>query len=120
MRRPGRRSRSDAPIATIFQHEIAAPARIGHCLQPVAYQAERTGCFATRPIGATFASQRYGGLFLAIIWRHYGDNDLRAQHCLQRKGDPKVANPLIFLGKSGAGEGIRTLDPNLGKVVLYP
>jgi hypothetical protein len=25
-----------------------------------------------------------------------------------------------FLRKSGAGEGIRTLDPNLGKVVLYP
>jgi hypothetical protein len=24
------------------------------------------------------------------------------------------------LGKTGAGEGIRTLDPNLGKVVLYP
>jgi len=24
------------------------------------------------------------------------------------------------LRKSGAGEGIRTLDPNLGKVVLYP
>ena len=23
-------------------------------------------------------------------------------------------------GKTGAGEGIRTLDPNLGKVVLYP
>jgi hypothetical protein len=22
--------------------------------------------------------------------------------------------------KFGAGEGIRTLDPNLGKVVLYP
>ena len=22
--------------------------------------------------------------------------------------------------KNGAGEGIRTLDPNLGKVVLYP
>jgi hypothetical protein len=29
-------------------------------------------------------------------------------------------NTLIFLRKSGAGEGIRTLDPNLGKVVLYP
>ena len=28
--------------------------------------------------------------------------------------------PLISLMKSGAGEGIRTLDPNLGKVVLYP
>ena len=27
---------------------------------------------------------------------------------------------LIFLRKPGAGEGIRTLDPNLGKVVLYP
>ena len=27
---------------------------------------------------------------------------------------------LILVRKSGAGEGIRTLDPNLGKVVLYP
>ena len=27
---------------------------------------------------------------------------------------------MIPLRKSGAGEGIRTLDPNLGKVVLYP
>jgi hypothetical protein len=26
----------------------------------------------------------------------------------------------ILLSKLGAGEGIRTLDPNLGKVVLYP
>ncbi len=25
-----------------------------------------------------------------------------------------------FSGKSGAGDGIRTHDPNLGKVVLYP
>ena len=25
-----------------------------------------------------------------------------------------------FAAKFGAGEGIRTLDPNLGKVVLYP
>ena len=25
-----------------------------------------------------------------------------------------------LLAISGAGEGIRTLDPNLGKVVLYP
>ncbi len=29
-------------------------------------------------------------------------------------------NALISLRKFGAGEGIRTLDPNLGKVVLYP
>jgi hypothetical protein len=25
-----------------------------------------------------------------------------------------------LMQKFGAGEGIRTLDPNLGKVVLYP
>ena len=30
------------------------------------------------------------------------------------------AKRLIFLRLSGAGEGIRTLDPDLGKVVLYP
>jgi len=28
--------------------------------------------------------------------------------------------PLLGKGETGAGEGIRTLDPNLGKVVLYP
>jgi integrase len=28
--------------------------------------------------------------------------------------------PIDLIWKSGAGEGIRTLDPNLGKVVLYP
>jgi hypothetical protein len=27
---------------------------------------------------------------------------------------------LSYLREIGAGEGIRTLDPNLGKVVLYP
>ena len=27
---------------------------------------------------------------------------------------------LYLLRKSGAGDGIRTHDPNLGKVVLYP
>ena len=27
---------------------------------------------------------------------------------------------LTLLKRNGAGEGIRTLDPNLGKVVLYP
>jgi hypothetical protein len=32
----------------------------------------------------------------------------------------KAAKSLILLWKTGAGEGIRTLDPNLGKVVLYP
>ncbi len=29
-------------------------------------------------------------------------------------------NAGLSSGPIGAGEGIRTLDPNLGKVVLYP
>ncbi len=33
------------------------------------------------------------------------------------KGDSQLSD---FFDKTGAGEGIRTLDPNLGKVVLYP
>jgi hypothetical protein len=36
---------------------------------------------------------------------------------------PAEASPdqlIETLKKIGAGEGIRTLDPNLGKVVLYP
>ncbi len=37
----------------------------------------------------------------------------------KQKTAPKDrCNPMIFLMKSGAGEGIRTLDPNLGKVVI--
>jgi hypothetical protein len=38
----------------------------------------------------------------------------------QKRPRRTVFNRLIFLKKFGAGEGIRTLDPNLGKVVLYP
>ncbi len=37
-----------------------------------------------------------------------------------KNGPEGRSKQLIFLRKSGAGEGIRTLDPNLGKVVLYP
>ena len=39
----------------------------------------------------------------------------------KQKTTPKdCSKKLISLRKIGAGEGIRTLDPNLGKVVLYP
>ena len=38
----------------------------------------------------------------------------------QKRPRRAIFNALIFLRKFGAGEGIRTLDPNLGKVVLYP
>ena len=42
--------------------------------------------------------------------------------CMQIVGPKcRVRNKLLSkLRKIGAGEGIRTLDPNLGKVVLYP
>jgi hypothetical protein len=32
----------------------------------------------------------------------------------------RLVYAIVFTLTSGAGEGIRTLDPNLGKVVLYP
>ena len=39
----------------------------------------------------------------------------------KQKTTPKDrSDSLIWLKKIGAGEGIRTLDPDLGKVVLYP
>ena len=38
----------------------------------------------------------------------------------QKKAPKDPSRPLICLKKIGAGEGIRTLDPDLGKVVLYP
>jgi hypothetical protein len=33
---------------------------------------------------------------------------------------PALKITFKFGAKTGAGEGIRTLDPDLGKVVLYP
>ncbi len=39
----------------------------------------------------------------------------------KQKTTPKDRSQLLIcLKKIGAGEGIRTLDPDLGKVVLYP
>jgi hypothetical protein len=39
----------------------------------------------------------------------------------KQKTTPKdPSDSLICLKNIGAGEGIRTLDPDLGKVVLYP
>jgi hypothetical protein len=41
--------------------------------------------------------------------------------CLKTRKAPEGALSMDFLDEeNGAGEGIRTLDPNLGKVVLYP
>jgi hypothetical protein len=60
------------------------------------------------------------------IRRHPADFIEPAQIAVRRRASKQkrprrtAFNFLIFLRKSGAGEGIRTLDPNLGKVVLYP
>jgi hypothetical protein len=44
-----------------------------------------------------------------------------AERSGEAKNGPKGRSKRrISLRKFGAGEGIRTLDPNLGKVVLYP
>jgi hypothetical protein len=48
---------------------------------------------------------------------HHVDTKLEKRRATFRR---PFHNTLISLRKSGAGEGIRTLDPNLGKVVLYP
>ena len=40
---------------------------------------------------------------------------------IRKPREPLLAAAVYdIFGKTGAGEGIRTLDPNLGKVVLYP
>ena len=45
---------------------------------------------------------------------HHVDTRLKTRKAALRQ---PYHNALISLGKIGAGEGIRTLDPNLGKVV---
>ena len=40
---------------------------------------------------------------------------------MQNKGkEADINHPLLFLTKEKARDGIRTRDPNLGKVVLHP
>ena len=61
--------------------------------------------------------------------RHQLD-EVRHTRGLHREARRRVPFPVVALvgyttpgnqlDESGAGEGIRTLDPNLGKVVLYP
>ena len=50
-----------------------------------------------------------------------GQDEARPVAYPRQAGKP-VKHPafVLNLGWIGAGEGIRTLDPNLGKVVLYP
>ena len=60
--------------------------------------------------------------------RQHGKPQTRAGQPEQEEGDQALADDRLTettadfwkAGNLGAGEGIRTLDPNLGKVVLYP
>jgi hypothetical protein len=45
---------------------------------------------------------------------------IRGRYQVLRIGSERITLNRGFPKKTGAGEGIRTLDPNLGKVVLYP
>jgi hypothetical protein len=49
--------------------------------------------------------------------RRYPDGQ---QFTYPEKGKNRGVPRLFDVWKFGAGEAIRTLDPNLGKVVLYP
>ncbi len=60
-------------------------------------------------LGTDWRGLRRGG--------HHVDTKPKARKAALRRPSH---NALISLRKFGAGEGIRTLDPNLGKVVLYP
>ena len=50
-----------------------------------------------------------------------GDKSRHGFLIIEKAAAPKgYLIALIYLQKNGAGEAIRTPDPNLGKVVLYP
>jgi hypothetical protein len=46
--------------------------------------------------------------------------DLSGNITTKHEDIPSFSIPISLVERIGAGEGIRTLDPNLGKVVLYP
>jgi hypothetical protein len=53
--------------------------------------------------------------------RHLGTVPGMFRHCEAGSPEPETPENCAFSSSFiGAGEGIRTLDPNLGKVVLYP
>ena len=51
---------------------------------------------------------------VVVLW------DIWASHPPLWSGVFRANMRRMFARKTGAGEEIRTLDPNLGKVVLYP
>src|SRR5690606_28720231 len=73
-----------------------------------------------RPLESRQAKMLHGIRQRAFSCLQGAYTQMRQGPCKQKAPRRALLRSLIFLRKSGAGEGIRTLDPNLGKVVLYP
>ena len=65
------------------------------------------------PLRGAPAEYRRGAIAGDILEELLGGRGSRKRHQQHR------VKYMILLKKNGAGEGIRTLDPDLGKVVLY-
>jgi hypothetical protein len=78
-------------------------------------------CDAVYPmLTSMMPALRHGIHRLSINCFHRASIRCRRPSWKQKGKSGEVGKMLISFGKFGAGEGIRTLDPNLGKVVLYP
>jgi hypothetical protein len=86
--------------------------------------AESLQCFTLHELQAAAASavpNAFGSVpHHAIYCFPHASPDLVFWAGKQKTVPTDCSKPFILLRKIGAGEGIRTLDPNLGKVVLYP
>ena len=100
--------------------EALSPACVGRCLQSRPCPPGKENLPIARWSVITFASLARSGPFFPTFWRHYGDNGHFEGFVSNKKAARVPLNVLISQENIGAGEGIRTLDPNLGKVVLYP
>ena len=62
---------------------------------------------------------RHEGIYKTVVRAVFAAHCPIAVSRRRLPANPRL-RPSLLVGKTGAGEGIRTLDPNLGKVVLYP
>jgi hypothetical protein len=56
---------------------------------------------------------------LAAVTDHFASAERRSLQKNEKPANTAGLRQTLLLRKSGAGEGARTLDPDLGKVVLY-
>jgi hypothetical protein len=114
-----------APLARTPNPKRRAPLYDIHPLTGLSIEALgfSPDCPATGPFATSYAAYRH-----AMKKIEQGKNAIAfplLPPCFPRMETtrpPKggLSEVLLMSRKSGAGEGIRTLDPDLGKVVLYP